>query len=53
MGWQDCPASLNFSKIKEKVLNRDIDIGSLKRCFVLSITSIVQIGERIWKALVV
>ena len=53
MGWQDCPASLHFLNLEEKVLNRDIDLGSLKRCFILSISSKVQIGERIWKAIVV
>ena len=35
------------------MLNRDIDIGSPKRCFILSISSKVQTGERNWKAIVV
>ena len=52
MVWQDCPAFLHFLNLGEKVLNWDIDIGSLKRCFTLSIFRKVQIGERIWKAII-
>ena len=44
------PSILNLG---EKALNRDIDNGSLKRYSCLSISSIVKIGERIWKAIVV
>ena len=43
MGWQDCPAFLHFLNLGEKVLNRDIDIGSLKSCYILSISSKGQI----------
>ena len=40
-----------FLNLGEKVLSRDKNIGSLKRCFILSISSKVQIGERIWMAI--
>ena len=53
MGWQDCPASVRFLNLGEKVLNRDIGIGSLKRCFILSISSKVQIGDIILESIVV
>ena len=50
---QDCPAILHFLNLREKVLNWDIDIGSLKICFILSISSKVQTSEKIWKAIIV
>ena len=53
MGWQDCPAFLHFLNQGENVLNRDIDIESLKRFFILSISSKVQFGEKTWKVIIV
>ena len=53
MEWEDCPASLQFLNLGEKILNRDIDVGSLKKYFILCISSKVQISEIIWKAIVV